>query len=495
MWAIYNTLPFQKVPARLVIEMAQTAVFWLNAFPVAGGVSQDLSPRTILTGQQVDYKRHCQFQFGEYTQTHEEHNNSMNPRTIGALALRPVWNGQGSFYFLSITTGRVLNRLHATALPMPNDMIDKLHRMAQQQKNNPGLVFADRNLNPDEYDDDEDDEDDETYRDDDSTSDDEEDVLSYNEEEDNDLDEDVEENDPAPAPPIAEVDDEQPEAEAEAEADQPANQNEDDEEADLPEILGVGGEIIEPNQNEHNDEADPPEIQGVDEEVIEPEAPEVDTVEVNEEGEEEDPPTEVEATGQPPQGNGKYNLRNNRERNYGHWYAGINFVIDNVAMTTHGTSEVLETPQMSLKAGLRTFRDDGVKAVEKEMRQLHDRGVMVPVHKKCLTHEQRKEALAYLMFLKRKRCGKVKGCGCADGRKQRAYITKEESTAPTVCTEALFLTTVIDALEGREVAVLDIPGAFMQADIDELVHVRFTGEMVNMLLQIDSEMYMDYVVV
>ena len=130
MRAIYNTLSFQKIPARLVIEMAKTAVFWLNAFPVMGGASQDLSPCTILTGQQVDYKRHCHFQFGEYMQTHEEHNNSMNPRTVGAIALHPVGNAQGSFYFLSIATGRVLNRLHATALPMPDDVIDKLHRMA-----------------------------------------------------------------------------------------------------------------------------------------------------------------------------------------------------------------------------------------------------------------------------------------------------------------------------------------------------------------------------
>ena len=83
MRAIDNTLPFQNVRARLVIEMAKTAVFQLNAFPVAGGVSQELSRRTILTGKQVDYKRHCRFQFGEYTQTHEEHNNSMNPRTVG----------------------------------------------------------------------------------------------------------------------------------------------------------------------------------------------------------------------------------------------------------------------------------------------------------------------------------------------------------------------------------------------------------------------------
>ena len=159
MRSIYNTMPFHKVPARLVIEMAKTAVFWLNAFPVSRGVSRDLSPRTILTGQKVDYKCHCRFQFGEYTQTHEEHNNSMNPRTVGALALRPVGNGQGSFYFLSVATGRVLNRLHATALPMPDDIIDKIHRMARQQKNNPGLIFADRNLNADEDDEDDDNDD------------------------------------------------------------------------------------------------------------------------------------------------------------------------------------------------------------------------------------------------------------------------------------------------------------------------------------------------
>ena len=193
-------------------------------------------------------------------------------------------------------------------------------------------------------------------------------------------------------------------------------------------------------------------------------------------------------------GGGRYNLRNTRGRDYDHRYAGEDFVIYNVAMTTHGTSEVLETPQMSLKAGLRIFGDDGVRAVEKEMHQLHDRGAMIPVHKRSLTSEQRKEALAYLMFLKRKRCGKVKGRGCADGQKQRAYIAKEEATAPTASTEAVFLTTVIDALENREVAVLDVPGAFMQADIDELVYVRFTGEMVEKLLHMDYDMYKDYVV-
>ena len=65
-----------------------------------------------------------------------------------------------------------------------------------------------------------------------------------------------------------------------------------------------------------------------------------------------------------------------------------------IVMTAEGTGEVLETPQMSLKAGLCTFGTDSIKAVEKEMKQLHDREVMIPVHKKSLTHEQCKEALA-----------------------------------------------------------------------------------------------------
>ena len=137
--------------------MTKTAVFWLNTFPVMGGASQDLSSRTILMGQQVDYKLHCCFQFGEHAQTREEHNNSMNPRTVGALALSPVGNGQESFYFLCIWTGRILNRLNTNALLMPDSIIDKIHRMAQQQQNNPGLIFADRNLSLDENKDDNDD--------------------------------------------------------------------------------------------------------------------------------------------------------------------------------------------------------------------------------------------------------------------------------------------------------------------------------------------------
>ena len=77
---------------------------------------------------------------------HEEHDNSMRSQMVGALALHPTGNAQGGFYFLSLSTGRVLNRLHATALPMPDHVVDQVHRMAWQQKANPGLLFGNRSM-------------------------------------------------------------------------------------------------------------------------------------------------------------------------------------------------------------------------------------------------------------------------------------------------------------------------------------------------------------
>ena len=152
-----------------------------------------------------------------------------------------------------------------------------------------------------------------------------------------------------------------------------------------------------------------------------------------------------------------------------------------------------ETPQMSMKKGLKMFSEGGYAAVKKEMQQLYDQKVMQPVTRKDLSQEQKKEALGYLMFLKKKRCGTIKGWGCADGCKQRAYITTEQSTSTTISTEAVFLMAMVDAWETRKVAVLDIRGAFMQVDMDKLVHMHFHGEMVDKLLEINHDLYSSYI--
>jgi hypothetical protein len=140
------------------------------------------------------------------------------------------------------------------------------------------------------------------------------------------------------------------------------------------------------------------------------------------------------------------------------------------------------TAQMTAKARLKYFGQDGADAIIVELEQLLYRKVMDGCKAGDLSKEQKKAALKYLMFLKQKCCGKIKGRGCANGRKQRLYKTKKESSSPTVSIKALFLTCMIDALEDWYVVTCDIPRAFMHANIDELIHIKLEGELVDLLI-------------
>jgi hypothetical protein len=71
------------------------------------------------------------------------------------------------------------------------------------------------------------------------------------------------------------------------------------------------------------------------------------------------------------------------------------------------------------------------------------------------------------MFLKEKQNGSLKGRTVAGGNKQRDYISKEDASLPTVATEAVLLSCIIDAKEGRDVAVIDIPNAFIQTRVED----------------------------
>ena len=69
---IYSTLPFTIVPGRMVIELDKYVVFWVNVFPPKSGISKTYSPRTIMTGTTLDYKKHFRLEFGAYADTHDD---------------------------------------------------------------------------------------------------------------------------------------------------------------------------------------------------------------------------------------------------------------------------------------------------------------------------------------------------------------------------------------------------------------------------------------
>jgi hypothetical protein len=106
--ATRHSLPFEWIPKLLTIHIVFHAVKLLNYFPMKGGVSDTLSPKTILSGETLDFKKHLHLQIGQYCQVHEEDTprNSQWPRTKGAIYLGPSGNLQGGFKFMALSSGK-----------------------------------------------------------------------------------------------------------------------------------------------------------------------------------------------------------------------------------------------------------------------------------------------------------------------------------------------------------------------------------------------------
>jgi hypothetical protein len=70
-----------------------------------------------------------------------------------------------------------------------------------------------------------------------------------------------------------------------------------------------------------------------------------------------------------------------------------------------------------------------------------------------------------------------------DGRKQREGATKGDATSPTVSFEAVMITSTIDAFEGRDVAIVGVPGAFLTANMDEDVCLCLKGPIAELMVK------------
>mgnify|MGYP003333922282 FL=1 len=82
------------------------------------------------------------------------------------------------------------------------------------------------------------------------------------------------------------------------------------------------------------------------------------------------------------------------------------------AMQEYFTMEASKsTPQYGFRKGLEIFGEDGKQAAMNELKNnLVGHGCLNMLHPHEVTPLIQKKALSYLMFLKRKRCGKIKGC-------------------------------------------------------------------------------------
>jgi hypothetical protein len=115
-----------------------------------------------------------------------------------------------------------------------------------------------------------------------------------------------------------------------------------------------------------------------------------------------------------------------------------------------------------------------------------------------MTTLEKKRAMESLIFLNKKRDGEtVKAIMCANGSTQRAYISREEATSPTVSSKAIITTGVIDEKQSRDVMTLDIPNAIVQTKIalgGDKITMKIQGQLIDILLEICPGVYGDYVI-
>ena len=96
--------------------------------------------------------------------------------------------------------------------------------------------------------------------------------------------------------------------------------------------------------------------------------------------------------------------------------------------------------QVSVTEGIKRYGEKSVAAILSKFTQLNDKNIFKPCNPKELSVHEKREARNLITMIKQKRDGKIKGRACADGRKQRRHIKKEEVSSPTVQLESLMIT-------------------------------------------------------
>ena len=156
---------------------------------------------------------------------------------------------------------------------------------------------------------------------------------------------------------------------------------------------------------------------------------------------------------------------------------------------------VIMAQQYSLRKGIELFGKRAEVAAVDELSQIHHMATYTPMDHTKLTPEQKRKALSALFFLTEKQDGKMKGRNVAVGSKQRSFdgYKKSDGASPTVSTNGLIITSAIDAHKGRDVAVMDILGAYLHALNDEFVLMCLRGKLAEMMVKVDPKLYRKYV--
>jgi hypothetical protein len=154
------------------------------------------------------------------------------------------------------------------------------------------------------------------------------------------------------------------------------------------------------------------------------------------------------------------------------------------------TNANASSPNISVRRALKLHGEIAEVAVEKELRQLFEtKKALKPVMPEVAKSKDT-DPVGGHCFLKEKfdaagNFDKMKARLVGDGRTQNRELY--DVASPTVAMKSVFIALAIAAAMGAFVAKIDIAGAYLNADMNEELYMRFTPELVDITLKIFPE--------
>ena len=488
-------LPFKKVPKLMVDECITMVISCTNDLPHKNGISQTMSPGSIILGRGKMDGNHLKGTFGRYYEVYSGTDNTNKERRVSAICLRPS-NSQGGYYFMSIETGKRIHGYRFTELAMPQYVIDRVHQLATSE-DAPNLdddgcpIFEweigtpvrpenDDNVNMDESD---------SESDDNSINSDGENSMNSDDDDDGSDDDDSDDD-------SDDSDDDSTSAEDNPPPDNESNGWEADDIEHVEVRSGEDDSSDDETTSEVRSESTTNRAKSENRSVSSEEDLDSDSDDsippINEIRGDVDLSNVVDGRRQ------RTTAPHPNVSSFGGKSYNINMMNIGQSQYEQFTSQrqnILSKSvgvcfnQMTANKGIKLFGEKAIAAMFKEYKQLNDLSVLGRLDPTTLSSEQKKKSLRAINLIKEKRCGKIKGRTCADGSSHRNYVPREEAASPTLSLEALMALLLINSHEGREVAIFDIPGAYLHADIpdDKFVILKIEGAFADIMCDVNPE--------
>ena len=484
--SVTHAMPYHCIPRVMVREMVDQGNEFLNAFGTKDSVAAGLTPRNIIDNlPHIDFND-LKYEFGQYVQLHisERITNTMRSRTIPALVLGPR-KIQGRYNFMSLETGAKIDGRVVSVLPPTDEVIARVELLGKNQKQpyraskmlkyewRPGQAIAD------------------------------DDAIAAMD--DANVAEGI-----IPEPVLPDM----PDAGPNPFVVNLGNANVD--EAIAPPGAEVTHEVIQEEVEQPQIQVVIDENQGAQAEIGRETILVEDVLEDSDEEEE----TESETREQERERRAEYfntttgdNLgRGKRERKQTSFsflqtefhdlpQEGKDMFFRQAWDEYHvsGNTDLLERfstsfvfAQMTARQGIKKYGKEAELKLLAEFKQLMDYRTFHGRKAEDLSYEQKKKAAHMINMIEEKinrghtpENPVLKGRSVYNGKVQKGLYTKEETASPTVSQDALLISAIVDAAQGRDVATTDIQGAYLNARMKDEVIMKITGPEVDLFCKID----------